>query len=108
MKILYAHDRFGAFAGAELNILNPPVELNRRGHTLGILHGAETGKGLELWRQTFGQRFALGEDTDAALDVFQPDLVYVHKLADLQVLEELLASEIPLVRMVHDHDLYCM
>jgi len=35
-------------------------------------------------------------------------VIYLHKMPDLRVLELLLASGIPVVRMVHDHDLYCM
>jgi glycosyltransferase involved in cell wall biosynthesis len=43
-----------------------------------------------------------------ALETFQPDVVYVHKMANLGVIEALVASGVPLVRMVHDHDIYCM
>src|SRR6185369_10823138 len=46
--------------------------------------------------------------THAALEAFQPDAVYVHKMADPDVLAALVESARPLVRMVHDHDLYCM
>jgi glycosyltransferase involved in cell wall biosynthesis len=35
-------------------------------------------------------------------------VIYVHKLTDLGVLEHLLRSDNPIIRMVHDHDLYCM
>src|SRR6185295_6485344 len=34
--------------------------------------------------------------------------VYVHKTADLGALRSLTQCGAPLVRMVHDHDLYCM
>ena len=43
-----------------------------------------------------------------ALAAFQPDAIYVHKMADLSVITALVASGRPLVRMVHDHDIYCM
>ena len=43
-----------------------------------------------------------------ALSAFQPDAVYVHKTTDLRVLTALVRSGFPLVRMVHDHDLYCL
>jgi glycosyltransferase involved in cell wall biosynthesis len=42
------------------------------------------------------------------LNDFRPDVVYVHKLSDLDVLEALARSEPPVARMVHDHDLYCL
>ena len=39
---------------------------------------------------------------------FRPDVIYVHKMADLGVIEALLETRRPCVRMVHDHDIYCM
>ena len=113
MKILYVHERFGALAGAEANAHITATELAARGHAIGILHGPGTGKNEAAWSATFTRRFALGTGDNAAvvraaLADFQPDAVYVHKMADLQVIAALVASGAPLVRMVHDHDIYCM
>ncbi|MEO7297010.1 MAG: glycosyltransferase family 4 protein [Verrucomicrobiota bacterium] len=113
MRILFVHERFGALAGAEANAYITATELKRRGHTVGIIHGPLTGKGQSDWEGTFSKRFSLSQRgnamrVNAALDFFQPDLVYVHKMADLEVIDALVQSEIPLVRMVHDHDIYCM
>jgi hypothetical protein len=70
------------------------------------------GKNEDGWRQVFTQQFALEGDTAArtraALAAFKPDAVYVHKMADLKVIQALVDSDVPLVRMVHDHDIYCM
>lgn len=113
MRILYVHERFGALAGAEANAHITATELGRRGHTIGILHGPSTGKNLDAWEATFPDRFPLcprdaGLATTEALAAFKPDVVYVHKMADLAVVEALVRSGRPLVRMVHDHDIYCM
>src|SRR5689334_17658748 len=113
MKLLFVHERFGAFAGAESNILATANELNRRGHVSGLLHGAVTGKGERIWEAAFPFRVALGPSQPgsparAALKDFRPDAVYVHKMADLEVIKELLGAGVPLVRMIHDHDLYCL
>jgi glycosyltransferase involved in cell wall biosynthesis len=35
-------------------------------------------------------------------------VIYIHKVSDVELLQQLLDSEIPIIRMVHDHDLYCM
>jgi len=113
MKLLFVHDRFGAFAGAESNILATASALKQRGHTIEILHGPSTGKGLPAWADAFAQGFRLGPGDSttavlAALDAVRPDVVYIHNLADLTAIGALLESGVPLVRMVHDHDLYCM
>lgn len=113
MKLLFVHERFGAFAGAEVNALLTASELKRRGHEVALLHGESTGKGEAAWREVFEQRFDLvaaspAEATLSAIAHFQPDAIYVHKLADLSVIEALVRSGRPLARMVHDHDLYCM
>lgn len=113
MKILYVHERFGALAGAEANAHITATELGRRGHAVGILHGPSTGKNEAGWQATFPFRAALaGPDLAAvvrqALAEFKPDAVYVHKMADLTVIQALVDSGVPLVRMVHDHDIYCM
>ena len=111
MRILFVHERFGSFAGAEVNAFLTAAELKNRGHVVALIHGEPTGKGEAAWRETFSPCFPLSENAAAvqsAINQFQPDVVYVHKMADLGVIESLLASHRPLVRMVHDHDLYCM
>ena len=110
MRILYVHERFGALAGAEANAHITATELAERGHTIGILHGPGTGKSEAAWCATFTSRFPIAESgaVARAMREFQPDAVYVHKMADLAVIDALLASGVPLVRMVHDHDIYCM
>src|SRR3954462_10569163 len=113
MRLLFVHDRFGAMAGAEINAQLSAAELKNRGHTTGLLHGAPTGKGEQPWTEIFSERFPLtnGDHASAtrkALETFRPDAVYVHKMSDLAILGALTHSAVPIVRMVHDHDLYCM
>ncbi len=112
MKLLYVHERFGALAGAEANAFITAEQLALRGHEIAILRGPGTGKNEDAWKQVFAQRFGLWGDTAAqtksALAAFKPDAVYVHKMADLAVIQALVDSGVPLVRMVHDHDIYCM
>lgn len=113
MKLLYVHERFGALAGAEANAFITAQELGKRGHSIGILHGPGTGKNEDGWQSVFTCRYSLENSdtaaaTRAALAEYQPDAVYVHKMADLNVIQTLVDSGYPLVRMVHDHDIYCM
>lgn len=113
MRLLFVHERFGALGGAEANVFLTASELKRRGHALAILHGASTGRDEGPWREIFAERFALPPQgalpaVRAALGDFRPDLVFMHKMADLGVVEALTVAPAPVVRMVHDHDLYCM
>src|SRR6266542_4426841 len=110
MRVLFVHERFGALAGAEANVLTTATELKRRGHAVGILHGPGTGRAEADWEETFRDRFPLASEDNsfavrAALDSFHPDLVYVHQMADHPALAALPSAGLPLVRMVHDHDL---
>jgi glycosyltransferase involved in cell wall biosynthesis len=113
--LLFVHERFGTMAGAEINALLTAAELRQRGHTVGIVHGAAGGGEGGGWRRAFSHCFSWGEGDGeapkamrAAVNEFRPEVIYVHKLADLKVLEALVECGTPLVRMVHDHDLYCM
>lgn len=113
MRLLFVHDRFGAMAGAEVNLHLTANELKTRGHSLAILHGPGTGKSEITWNETFAERFALDSKsndqiTRIAIQEFQPEAIYVHKMADVAVLAVLARSGVPVVRMVHDHDLYCL
>lgn len=113
MKILFVHERLGAFGGAEANALVTAAALQGLGHEVCLAHGPGTGKGEADWQAVFEQRHPLPEEGGGAalrraLAATQPDVVYLHKCADLEVIEALADSPVPVVRMVHDHDLYCM
>jgi len=113
MKLLFVHERIGALGGAEANVLLTASELRRRGHAVALAHGAGTDRGEAEWCETFAERFPLSSATGAlalerALGQFQPDAVFLHKFSDPAALQTLAACGVPVVRMVHDHDLYCM
>ncbi|MEO5959188.1 MAG: glycosyltransferase family 4 protein [Opitutaceae bacterium] len=118
MRLLFVHERFGALGGAEANVLLTAGELKRRGHVIGVLHGFPTGKEEAAWAETFSERFALEETTAGrsdrrdpvpqAIAAFRPDVIFLHKLSEPKALESLASAGVPVVRMVHDHDLYCL
>jgi len=113
MRLLFVHQNFGAFGGAETNIQITADELLQRGHTVALLHAAETDRNADSWKRTFSTRFPLPANgrlnaIASALDSFAPDIIYFHTLPDVCVLEALLDSSLPVIRMVHDHSLYCL
>ncbi len=113
MRLLFIHERFGALGGAEANVLLTATELKRRGHVVALLHGAATGKDESTWTNVFADRFEVPPVRAAdllqhALAEFRPDVIFLHKLSDLPLLEAVADCGVPVVRMVHDHDLYCL
>src|SRR5258705_13529977 len=60
MKLLFVHDRFGSFGGAESNIAAVAQAFREKGHRTAILHGPGTGQGEERWRQIFEHRQPFG------------------------------------------------
>lgn len=116
MRLLFVHERMGAFGGAEANVLLTATELRDRGYEIALAHESTTGLSEAQWTAVFAERFPLrartsvsaGEALKAAVRTFQPDVIFVHKTADEGVLAALGEGNRPVVRMVHDHDLYCM
>ena len=113
MRLLFVHERMGALGGAEANILATAGELRQRGHTLALACGECTGRDESAWHEIFTERFFIpardaAAGVERALGRFSPDVVFIHKMADADVLRALVDSGRPVVRMVHDHDLYCM
>jgi len=110
MRLLYVHERLGSLGGAEANVLITATELRARGCIVGLAAQSGTGKNEESWGKTFSAGVFV-EGTKAvltALEKFQPDVVYIHKWEDLPTLRLLLKTGLPIVRMVHDHDTYCL
>jgi glycosyltransferase involved in cell wall biosynthesis len=110
LRLLYVHESFGSLGGAEANVLITATEMRKRGVEVGLWTRRPTGRGEENWHATFGPRvWRLGEHTLADVRAaFAPDVVYVHKWDHLPTLADLADSGLPLVRMVHDHDIYCL
>ena len=109
MNILFVHEVFGSCGGAESNALATAAELQERGHRVGLLTQRGTGKNEEAWEELFGgDLFRLDDGAERAVAEFEPDVLYVHKWEHLASLEGFLRGRCPLVRMVHDHDSYCL
>lgn len=113
MKLLFVHHYFGALGGAEADLLLTATILQARGHSTDLVFVSRTGKSEETWREAFPAAAQLPESggtrvLEENLEKFAPDLVYLHSLRDLGLLQFLVESGVPVVRRVHDHGLYCM
>lgn len=111
MRLLFVHEKFGAFGGAEANIQITAEELSRRGHELAMAYASITGREIDSWKALFNESWdvSTGQPSiGAVIQDFRPDAIYVHSVSDLGTLSQIARSGVPAVRMVHDHDLYCM
>lgn len=108
MKLLFVHECFGSLGGAEANAFITATEMKKRGHQVALLTQKGTGKNEQAWRELFSDGFFPLDQIDSALTAYRPDVVYMHKWEELPSLRHLLASDRPMIRMVHDHDIYCL
>ena len=115
-KILLVHETFGRLAGAEQNILVTVPSL-RNDFEVACLYGQRSGKDEAAFEALFpasfqvdfnGEPETVRQTTEHILAQVNPDAIYVHKCVSVPVLEALVQSGRPLVRMEHDHDIYCM
>jgi glycosyltransferase involved in cell wall biosynthesis len=107
MRILFLNTTGGYFGGVEQNIALAAKGLTDRGHT--CFFACEKNSSVE--QQSFDALFAstwnLGTTSlPSILAQEKPEVIYVHKFNDIASVTRA-AKDIPVVRMVHDHDLYC-
>ncbi len=108
LKLLFVHQSFGSLGGAEANAFITATEMKARGHKAALLTRKGTGKNEEAWRKLFVDGFFTLPEIEDSLEGFQPDVIYMHKWDDRASIRHLLASGRPIIRMVHDHDVYCL
>jgi len=116
MKIIFVSNYCGYMGGVEQYIADVSRGLSARGHELYLAFFEKTSRLAEDYAGLFTGCFQLisGEtgETDGRASLRQvvsdiePDLVFVHKIAKSS---RLLADcfGVPVVRMIHDHDLCC-
>lgn len=115
-KVVVVHETFGRLAGAEQNILVTVPHL-RSSFETACLYWQRSGRDEAAFEALFptsvqidfnGEPNHTRRATEQALTSIKPDLIYVHKCVSVPVLEALLQQGCPVVRMEHDHDIYCM
>ncbi|MEM6821010.1 MAG: glycosyltransferase family 4 protein, partial [Verrucomicrobiota bacterium] len=110
MKLLYLHEALGSLGGAEANVLITATEFSKRGVEVGLVTQKETGKNTEKWKALFRDNIFYYDQAEPSeiIDKFQPNVVYTHKWSHLPTLENWVKCDIPMARMVHDHESYCL
>lgn len=114
MRILYVHETMGVLGGAESNVIITSSELKERGHDVALIYSRQTNWRSGTWDHVFEKSFRFDRTTgtdelEAFVESFRPDVIYVHKWSEpIELLEYVVRSGHPCIRMIHDHDTYCM
>lgn len=115
-RLLFIHEKLGRMAGAEQHIAVTAPFLKET-FDLYLAYQAKTGKDEAAFGSLFNNTFQMTFEGDERsvqqalnqiLDEVKPNLVYLHKCLSAPMIEAVLARHIPIVRMVHDHEVYCM
>jgi glycosyltransferase involved in cell wall biosynthesis len=91
-------------------VLDLARALKQSGHTVVVAHGGGTPPAHLDLREVAFLALPDGDAADAArrLRAWAPDVVHVHLSSDLQLLEQLRALGVPLLRSFHDYTSLCM
>ncbi|MCC5023911.1 MAG: glycosyltransferase [Candidatus Synoicihabitans palmerolidicus] len=110
LNLLYVHESMGSLGGAETNVFITATKMKRRGHRVGLLTRRATGRNESAWQELFGDDIFWITRTpyELAATTFSASVTYVHKWDDLASLADIVNSGRPRIRMVHDHDMYCL
>jgi glycosyltransferase involved in cell wall biosynthesis len=109
-RLLIVHDTLGDLGGAEACVRHTTHGLQQRKHDAALLYGTSSGTGEDPFHSLFPKRWTWKHDWQRnKQDIinWQPDCIIAHKVADLSILDFLLSLNIPSIRLVHDHHMYC-
>lgn len=115
MRLLFVHQYLGALGGAETDVLLTAGKLRHRRHEVNLLHVESTGADEQNWWRAFGRCLPAPASGPSArphlaalLEKLRPEVIYLNSLSRLDLLEGLVESGLPIIRRVHDHQMYCM
>ncbi len=107
LKVVWLHEKMGAFGGAEANVLASAQALRDRGFRNVLVCRERTCVDEDPWRGAFEEIHA-GADAVEVVRAAAPDNVWIHNWPDSADFPRLAGCGVPLARMVHDHAMYCM
>ncbi len=108
MQILFVNTTFGYVGGVEQHIILACDGLRLRGYSCSIAYQYASGRATSEFASHFNASYSLQSSTwKEVLDRDRPDCIYIHKWDSIQPILTAVGGRIPLIRMFHDHDIYC-
>jgi glycosyltransferase involved in cell wall biosynthesis len=115
MRILMVNEKGWFFGGVEQLVNDVATGLAERGHEVALLSTEVRPEERSPMAAPFVSTAVADPETAPAvwnrhvetlLDGFDPDVVYVHRIGTVRHLDGLAAAR-PVIRYIHDHDVYC-
>ena len=107
MKVLFVNTTGGFLGGVEQNIILTAQGLSSRGHDVAFASIVRTGVEQDYFDKTFSAVYDLTTTPlETCVREYTPHVIYLHKFDDVESVKRA-AQGIRVVRMVHDHDMYC-
>ena len=114
--MLLVNERFGKFSGAEQHLyVTLPYIKNK--FNIHFLYNEDTQKSTDQLRESIVNEVKVDFEDESKntfvetlklLKKIKPEIIYVHKCMNIQMLKAFRFFGVPLIRMQHDHDMYCM
>jgi glycosyltransferase involved in cell wall biosynthesis len=115
MKILFINEKGGFFGGVEQNISFTAAALQKRGNECSLIYSQKSSEPEIFFKEFKSVYEYLGMEKYDKLELqdchnfirnLNPDVIYLHKVKDLNICESLM-DDFRILRMIHDHDLCC-
>ncbi len=106
MRILWVNENAVPMGGAEGYIHNTAKLLADAGHENILLYDVRS-RADAAFVAPFTQAYPMVDIPRQCLEL-QPDVVYIHRLEDIALLQQLADSAVPVFRFIHDHKLFCL
>jgi glycosyltransferase involved in cell wall biosynthesis len=107
VRILFINTTGGFFGGVEQSIILAAQGLRARGHHCAFVSVNRSGSDLIEFDENFSSVWSLNDITlEQVVNIDKPNVMYVHKFDHIDRVFKA-AKGTRIVRMFHDHDLYC-
>lgn len=106
MHILWVNENAYPMGGAEGYIRNTATLLTAAGHQNTLLYDVRS-RADASFVSPFAQAYPM-VDIPRQIAELKPDVIYIHRLEDIQLLKQFATCGVPAFRFVHDHKLFCL
>lgn len=106
MRILWINEESSFIGGCESYIFNTVLRLSQKNIFSTLLYDPLKSSDF-TFLNCFERAFPL-VDLENQLETIPHDVIYIHQVKSLKVLQQLTKAKAPVIRFLHDHELFCL